>query len=180
MAWFLLMCFQHLEWMQLIHEFSTETFDWWILRNPYELGHLFCPKSCEFKNQKLCWSLWYSSFDFEIGNTVLNLLDWFNDEFIHAPLIPIYLMRIRFQVVTILDTVVCSGTLLWCSLWPATMKLLFQALYLSNFNLSPTQYTCLFKTSLSVLCARTIQVWFDCKGGLLFQLKNLIRSSMVY
>ena len=68
---------------------------------------------------------------------MLNLLDWFNDEFIHAPLIPIYLMRIRFQVVTILDTVVCSGTLLLMFSMTCNNEVVVPGLILVQLQLIP-------------------------------------------
>ena len=109
------------------------------------------------------------------------LLRWFNDGFRQAALLLWFLLTTRS--VRILDTIECSRTLLWLfprnpsylgtHHWPywfrnnigvVVPELLFQALCLSIFNLSPTENICLFiygnlnKASLSV-CSR---LWLHC------------------
>ena len=144
---------------------STEIF---LIDGLYGLGHLLRLQSWRFKIENLCRSWWWCCVDFEFGNALLEF-GCFADSMVgpdSAVLLLRFLLKIRS--VKILDTILCSGALLWLfpPAWDAvklTLQVGFicpfvvidptdlgatfavaQALCLTIFNLSPTQKTCLF------------------------------------
>ena len=175
------MWFQQSKWMQLVHDMSTEIIHWWTLWRVTIIFSLIL-RIERSKSYVGVYDVLVSLLNLETrsSNSAASLAD---DGFRQAALLPPFLLKIR--PVRILDTIVCSGSLLWLFSpdWPGdafelTLKVGFicpfvvidptdlgatqklsQAICLSIFNLSPTRNTCLFTNG-----SNTSYLWIRAKS----------------